>query len=531
MRLPSAIAGGRPLLMRTLSSFRPWFCAGLALLGGVARSEVRLASLFTDHAVLQRDRPVPVWGTAEAGEEVAVTFAGQTARARAAADGCWRVVLGAMPARSEGGDLVASGRNVVAIHDVVVGEVWLCGGQSNMAWPVKKSRRAAEEIAAADRPLVRHLRLALTTAEAPAATVDTRGGWQRASPGTAGDFTAVGYFFARELQPALGVPVGLINAAWDGSRIESWLSLDAAVPANRAAFDAVRERWRQVLADYPRQQAEFDRALPAWTEAEAKSQATGDAEQAAFHREHPRPRLPLGSGSFWTPGAMYNGMIAPLRSYAFRGVLWYQGESNADRPADYRTLFPALIADWRAHLGPGDFPFYWAQLPNYRNVADPTGRNWTLLREAQTEALALPQTGQVVSVDLGQIEDNHPRNKQEFGRRLAVLAKVRTYGLPGEGESPLFLEAKPEGRTMRVRFRHVETGLIAAGGPPRSLELAGADGKFQPAFGVIEGDALLVSSPHVKQPVAVRYAWSDTPEANLYNGAALPVTPFRSDDW
>jgi len=523
----------------------------LALLSvAAARADVVLAPLFTDHAVLQRDKPLPVWGTADAGEKITVKFRGQTAGTTAAADGRWTVLLEPLPAAATGAELIVTGKNTVTLADVVVGEVWLCSGQSNMEFTVEarpgtwqantRVANAAAEIAAARYPLIRHVRIEQTVAAAPAATVKTSG-WIAAAPETVGGFTAVGYFFARDVFQKLGVPVGLVHASWGGTPVEAWMS--PAALASAPAFAVVGERWAQNLAGYPAAKAKFDADLAAWKAAEADARAAPapaakpgakaapPTPLALFLKANPRPRAPRGPGDPWTPAGLFNGMINPLLPYALRGAIWYQGESNADRAAEYRALFAATIAAWRAHFGQGDFPFYWVNLANFKNAGDPTGRSYAFLREAQTQTLALPETGQALALDIGNPDDIHPTNKQDVGRRLALLAKNRVYGITGADTGPTFLAAGREGGALRVTFTHAGDGLVAHDRPVQALELAGADRVFHPATAKIVRDTLLVSAPAVKEPVAVRYAWTNAPAANLYNGSGLPAVPFRSDAW
>jgi sialate O-acetylesterase len=521
----------------------------LLLLGSLARADVTLAPLFADHAVLQRDKPLPVWGRADAGEKIAVTFRGQTMRTTAASDGRWIVYLDAAPATPTGTDLTVAGKNTVTLHDLVIGEVWLCSGQSNMEFTVEarpgtwqansRAALAAAEVAAAHFPLIRHVAIQQTVAEAPADTVRT-GPWQTATPQTVGGFTAVGYFFARDLFEKLGVPIGLVHSSWGGTPVESWMS--PAALAGNPAFAVVDQRWRQTVAEYPAKKAAFDAALAAWTKADAAAKADaasgakakpktdGAKLYAAWLKKNPRPRAPRGPGDPWTPTGLFNGMINPLLPYAIRGAIWYQGESNAEHAAEYHALFAAMITAWRAHFGQGDFPFYWVNLANFKNSGDPTGATYAFLREAQTQTLSLPRTGQALAIDIGNPDDIHPANKQDVGRRLALLAQHETYGITVDDTGPTFATATREGAALRVRFTHA-SGLLAHDKPVQSLELAGADHVFHPATAKIERDTLLVSSPEVKDPVAVRYAWKNAPEANLYNGAGLPAVPFRSDAW
>jgi sialate O-acetylesterase len=529
----------RPALVSLTLAFLP---------GAELRSEVTPAALFTDNAVLQRDKPVPVWGTGAKGEKVTVTFATQQRTATAGPDGRWIVMLDPMPASTTGSDLVIAGSNTITVRNVLVGEVWLCSGQSNMEWPLARAANAAAEISTSNSPLIRHVRIEQTVAETPADTVKT-GGWQISAPETSGTFTAVGYFFARDLHQKLGVPIGIINSSWGGTPIESWLS--PAALATDPAFAVIGERWRQDLAAYPSRKTEYDSALAAWTRAEAEAKLAAPARAAAtkagrggakpdpaalyqeWLRQNPRPRLPRGPGDPRMPAGLFNGMINPLLPGALRGVLWYQGESNTSRAAEYHALFPAMITAWRAHFAQGYISFYWVNLAGYAPPDDQLeqGRTFAFLREAQTRALSLPNTGQAIAIDIGEPRNIHPANKQEVGRRLALLARNRDYDLVSDDTGPTFVSATREGAALRVRFTHATGGLVAHNRPVQALEVAGADRVFRPAEGRIERETLLVSSPQVREPVAVRYAFTNFPNANLYNGAGLPAVPFRSDDW
>ena len=501
---------------------------GFLLLAATARADVTLAPLFTDHAVLQRDKPIPVWGGADAGESVSVTFGRQSKTTTAGPDGRWKVSLDKLPAESKGADLSVAGKNTLVVHDVVVGEVWLCSGQSNMEFTVSRARDSAKEIAAANFPLIRHVKIRNTVAEDPAATVKTSG-WQSASPATVGSFTAVGYFFARDIFQKLNIPVGLVHSSWGGTPVESWMP--APTLARDPAFKVVGERWEKTLSEYPDKKAEFDAALAEWTPADAAAKAQGDAEHAAWLKAHPKPRAPRGPGDSWTPSGLFNGMIAPLVPYALRGALWYQGESNAAHADEYRLLFTSMITSWRKQFGQGEFPFFWVNLANYKGGGDSTGQTWAFLREAQTQALDLPNTGQALAIDIGDPNDIHPTNKQEVGRRLALLAKNRVYSSAVEDTGPTFANVRLGGAGLIVTFGHAGGGLTARDHPLEDVEVAGEDKVFHPAKATVSKSVLVAFSPDVKQPIAIRYAWRNAPDVNLYNGAGLPAVPFRSDNW
>ncbi len=492
------------------------------MLSPVAFAEIVLAPVFGDHAILQCDKPVPIWGRAAPGERITVTFRDQSVNAVAGADGRWIVYLEPLAPSAEGADLIVAGRETIALRDVLVGEVWLASGQSNMEWPVSRVRDDEQRVAAVDLPLVRELKIERTVAGAPADTVPTRG-WRAATKDNVGDFSAAAYFFARDLHRRFGIPIGIINSTWGGTAIESWMSERAR--ADSGLGDAIAARWQQAMAEWPPERvARYPEEMAAWQKAEEQANATKTKNPLAW------PPPPATPDSPSCPGGLFNAMIAPLQPAAIRGILWYQGESNASRPQDYAALFSALIRSWRENWGDDALPFYFVQLPNFADN-DATARGWARLREAQAAALALPATGMAVTIDLGEADNIHPTRKMEVGRRLALIAKSELYGVTADPSGPVFEKATREGATMRVRFRHAMTGLVAHGRPVQSLELAGPDRVFRPATAKIDGNTLIVSSPEVKEPVAVRYAWMNNPPANLFNGAGLPAAPFRSDDW
>jgi sialate O-acetylesterase len=424
-----------------------------------------LAPIFQDNGVLQCDRPVPVWGLASPGEHVTVDFAGQKVGSTADQDGHWVTILAPLAANPVGADLTVTGKVAVTVHAVLVGEVWLCSGDSGMEAALETC--GPSEIATARLPLVRQFRVTRRATSAPAA----RDEWQACSPETAGRFTALGYFFARELFSRLGVPIGIINSSSSGSSLEQWMS-----PAALAPFPA----------------------------------DTGAS---------------TGPGDPWAPSSLFNAMIEPLLPYAIRGTIWYQGEADVGRSADYAVRFPAMIKAWRAHFGEGDFPFFWVQLAGGDTAAGRPGEGRPRFREAQSAALALPATGQAVAMDVGDV------GRREVGRRLALIAKATVYSIPVDFSGPVFSGSTVEGAAVRVSFNFAGEGLTASGKPLQSFEIAGADRVFHPAAATIQGDTVLVHTPLVRQPVAVRYAWRGLPEGNLYNGAGLPAPPFRSDDW
>jgi sialate O-acetylesterase len=458
---------------------------------------ILLAPLFADHAVLQQGKPVPVWGQADPGEKVTVTFGAQKVSALADPSGFWIAYLDALTANSVGADLTAG---PAVIHDVVVGEVWLASGQSNMEFVVNSTiksayrvEHAAEEVAAANYPLIRHFKVAPQQEDKPQLTAYGR--WEPCSPATVPEFSAVAYFYARDLYRRLQVPIGIVNATWGGSAVEAWMS---------------------------------PMALQRSPQRHPHPGSGGQGERQIDQRVHP---LLGGKGIVdihWNPALLYNNLVNPLVPYAIRGAIWYQGESDTDLAGDYQAQFEALITGWREHFGQGDFPFYWVQLANYADPSDPTGLQYAELRAAQTATLELPVTGQAIAIDGGEPANRYPRNKQEIGHRLALIARNQVYGIPGDFNGPTFERAVRERDGVRVYFAYADNGLTAAAKPAQSFEVAGADGKFRPAAVTLIGASALVRAAGVPHPVAVRYAWHNAPEANLYNGAGLPAVPFSA---
>lgn len=487
-------------------------------LTALLRADVTLAPLFSDGCVLQRDKELRVWGQAAPGEAVRVKFNQQEVAAASLPSGHWLAVLRPEPASATPAELIVTGRNTVVVRDVLVGDVWLCSGQSNMAWQVSRAANPQAEIAAANYPLIRQFKIPQTVAAQPARTVG--GKWVTCSPATAGDFSAVAYYFARELQAQLQVPIGLINSSWGGTQIESWMS----EPALRAdpAFDAIVERWNERVEKFPRAQSNYRDQLATWQADSAAARAAGKP----FNRS--KPRAPEGPDSRWQPAGLYNAMIAPLVPAALRGVIWYQGETNAERHEEYRSLFPAMIRQWRTDFAQGDLPFFFVQLANLNRNADGTGEQWAWQRQAQTAALALPATGMAVTIDIGEADDIHPKNKQEVGRRLALLALRRTHGRDLVDEGPVAGTAVRAGQTVRVAFTSA-AGLRSVDESLPGFELAGADGFFHAATARIEGESIILESAAVAEPVAVRYAWHNNPPAPLFNADGLPAAPFRRE--
>jgi sialate O-acetylesterase len=392
-------------------------------------------------------------------------------------------------------------------------------GNTSRAWGGVLN--ADREAAAGNYPMIRQFTVKKMVAGQPQKDVERQ--WVVASPEMVPEFSAVAYFFGRELHKALGVPVGLIDSSWGGTPAEAWTSAPAlgAVPELKPLLDD----WSQKVAAYPKLLEQFQQELNPW------GQAAGKAEKEGKPAPSPPEMPPDPRSNPWRAGGLYNGMIAPLIPYTIAGVIWYQGESNADRAYQYRKLFPSMIQDWRHAWGEGDFPFLFVQLANYIQGGIKTA--WAELREAQSMTLSLPKTGMAVTIDIGNPYDIHPKNKQEVGHRLALAAEALAYGRKVVYSGPLYESMSVEGLSVRLRFKHVDGGLVAKGGPLKGFEIAGEDRKFVAAEARISGDTVVVRSaagraPH---PAAVRYAWADNPECNLYNKAGLPASPFRTDDW
>jgi sialate O-acetylesterase len=640
------------------------------------RADVRVPSVIGDNMVLQQGRKARVWGWAEPGERVTVTFRGRKSRATADYQGRWQTFVGPFKA---GGpfELTVAGKNTLTFKNVLVGEVWVCSGQSNMEWSLVNADNGQREVSEASYPEIHLFTVKKSTSPRP--LDDVEGRWVVTRPETAAQFSAVGYFFGRELHRRLKVPVGLVHTSWGGTPAEAWTSRDAL--NNVASLKPLLDRYDAELQNLPRLQQEYERARVEWErqyvtqDAGNKGEALGYADPAHdasawkkmnlpqlwesagldvdgviwFRREvevpaawagrdlalslgaiddfdttyfngarvgstgadtpnawmtprrytvpgslvragknvvavrvfdrvggggfggggEPMSLAPAGAqksdalalGGAWdykeeavvpsrkidyskqpqqpgyanqnNPTVLYNAMLAPLVPYTIRGAIWYQGESNAGRAYQYRTLFPAMIRDWRARWGEGDFPFYFVQLANWKaRPKDSIDSEWAELREAQTLTLQRePNTGMAVAIDIGNPDDIHPRDKLDVGLRLALWALADAYGQKVEQSGPLYDSSAVEGERVRLRFKHAAGLKTRDGSAPVGFYVAGSDRKFRPAEARIEGDAVVVWSDEVKSPVAVRYAWADNPAANLYNRENLPASPFRTDDW
>jgi len=485
------------LFLRQLSA------AFLLLSWTTANADVTLPKVIGSNMVLQRDLSVPIWGWAEEGEKVTVSFAGQTKMTETGKNGKWMVKLDKLKASPKPAKLTIKGKNEITIENILVGEVWICSGQSNMEWSIRQSVNAKEEIAASDHPNIRLFNVPGHTTS-PLPKEKGAGSWQVCSPKTSSGFSAVGYYFGRRLQKELNVPIGLIGSNWGGTRIEPWTTL--------AGFQSVPE-------------------------------LSKIAQQVKGYKENTR----VGGG---TPSAIYNSMVHPLTPFAMRGAIWYQGESNGGEHMTYYHKKHALVNGWRKAFQNKDLGFYWVQLANFRqpNKNPAGGDGWAKIREAQTKALDIPHTGMAVAIDLADAHnpnDIHPRNKQDVGGRLAQWALHQTYDKKDlVPTGPLYKSHAIKGDKVHISFDHVGKGLIVGkkikleptaevkGGKLEHFSIAGEDKKWVWADAKIEGDTVVVSSKEVKKPVAVRYGFTMNPaNANLYNKDGIAASPFRTDDW
>jgi sialate O-acetylesterase len=481
----------------------------LAILSATAlRAEVKPNPLFTDGAVLQRGQVVPVWGTARDGETITVEFAGQTVTTTATG-GKWRVNLAPL---KQGGPftMTLTGDNTVTLRDLLVGEVWICSGQSNMEWPFSAVHNAQDEGPKADYPQIRMFTVPRTVAIPPQS--EANGTWVTCSPHTVTGFSGVGYFFARDIHQKLGVPVGMIHSSVGGTPAQAWTSREGfgSHPELQGYAHAVHQKlaaYQTALAAYESSIKERQRATP-HTSGPAEKEPTAPApfDYDAIH-----------------PASLFHGMIHPLIPYRIAGVIWYQGESNAWQSQQYRTLFPALIADWRAHWNIGDFPFLYVQIAPFQNQPPE-------IREAQLLTLSKANnTAMVVTTDVGDAHDIHPNRKEPVGQRLALAARALAYGEKIEYSGPLFDSMKVEGTQAILTFRHTGTGLIAKDGALKGFIIAGENNPFIPATAEIQGNTVVVSAEGITTPIAVRYGWANVPDVNLYNREGLPAYPFRTD--
>jgi sialate O-acetylesterase len=502
-------------------------------------ADVSLNGVFGDHMVLQREQPIPIWGWADPGEAIDVSLSGQTMQTVADSSGKWMVRLDAIAA---GGPLTLTvrGKNQLVIDDILMGEVWLCSGQSNMAMMVSRAKNFEKEQQNADFPAIRQFK---TAAHATPQPQENCGGeWSVCNSENVGTFSAAAYFFARRLHQELGVPIGLLNSSWGGTDIAAWtsLSVQQSIPSIVPKLEAYNEKLHAF--DPAAAEANYQAALDKWKKRAAEAKLAGN----------PAPRKPKSSGDPRVdqnrPANLFNGMIQPLVPFGIRGVIWYQGERNSHSVADgvlYATQLKTLIEDWRSRWQQGAFPFLTVQLPNFHATTEEATQTtgWVMVRDSQQQSLQLENTGVIVTIDVGESNDIHPKDKQTVGERLALWGLANVYGHKVGYCGPMLVrtaakDGSPENKarpdsSMILEFEHADGLKTSDGQSPRGFAIAGADRQFYPASAVIVDGSprVILSSPDVQQPVAARYNWADNPQGNLVNAAGLPAFPFRTDSW
>jgi sialate O-acetylesterase len=484
-----------------------WLFSAAVFLGSafVSIADVKLPALFSDNMVLQRGRSVPVWGWADDGEKITVTFRDQKVSTKAK-DGKWHLKLSSL--KAGGPDVFrVTGKNSIELTNVLVGEVWIAGGQSNMEFPLQRSYEADKDIASSHNSMLRLFQVPNVRSDKP--LDDVQANWKESSPETSPGFSAVAYYFGRDLQKTLGVPVGLIQSDWGGTPAEAWMSHEALEKNHRYQ--------KEILDKYDDAKRNHLEALLKHEKAKAEKPA----------KKINAPRAP------WKPSELYNAMIAPLIPYAIEGAIWYQGENNAPRAELYRSVFPDMIRNWRNDWDQGKFPFLLVQLAPFKPIQDqPSESDWAELRDAQLHATkVLPKVGMAVITDVGEEHNIHPTKKEPVGARLALAARKIAYGEDIVYSGPTFKKMKIKDGKAILSFDHVGSGLEARGGALKGFAICGPDKKFVWATAEIDGNKVIVSSPNVEKPVAVRYGWADYPVVNLWNKDGLPASPFRTDDF
>ncbi len=504
-----------------------YFLAPLLLLSFSAEAELKLPAIISDNMVLQQKRANPIWGWDTPGTKVTVTLGGQSKTATAGDDGKWTVNLNAIDASYDPHTMVVEGTSKKELTNILVGEVWMCSGQSNMGMTVAGDWKVQVESLASNHPNLRLISVPRVGTQE--LQDDFNGKWEGANPDNCKSFSAVGFFYGRYLHEILDVPVGLINNAWGGSAAEAWVRRDSLEKDPR--FAGLIESWvrREAVLQSDAEKEKYEAAVIAWETKAKEAKAAGK----------PVPRRPNSPDNQLKgnsrPGNIFAGVVHPTLGYGMKGVIWYQGESNASRAHEYRYLFPYMIEQWRAEWNQGDFPFYWVQLADFRSeVEQPGDSQWAELREAQTMAMSLPNTGEAVIIDLGEANDIHPKNKYDVAARLVRWALAEDYGFGNIApQSPLYREISVEGSKATLTFDHVSAGLRTVDvNEVHGFAICGEDLKWVWADAKITGkDTIDVWSDAVAAPVAVRYAWAENPVCNVYSKDGLPLTPFRTDDF
>lgn len=507
------------------------FLGSTLLMPSPALADVKMSRLFGDNMILQRNVEAPIWGEATPGEKVTVKIAGQSKAVTAGADGRWMIKLAPLQAM-ESTTLQVIGNNTITINNVAVGEVWLCSGQSNMGFPINGASNAKAAIAEANDPQLRLFGVTWNTSPQPLKEIGLsengkNGKWSPTTPETVMGFSAVAYFYGKELRKKLNVPVGLINSSWGGTPAEAWTS-QSQFEADPQLLPLIAQ-WDQSAAEYPEALKRYQsKTLPSWKAQSAKAVAQGQTPP-------PRPKEPENDKPQHRPTNLYNAMISPLVPFAMKGAIWYQGENNASRAEGYHRLLSAMIAGWRRDFGaksPQDFAFYIVQLANFHAVkTEPSESKWAELRDAQAQTAKQPGNGLALAIDIGSEKDIHPKNKQDVGRRLALVALAQTYGKKNEYSGPVYQSMKVEGNKIRLKFSHAKGLMSKSPTAIPGFAIAGADKVWKWANVRIDGQEIVVSNDSIPAPVAVRYAWADNPQATIYNDAGLPAVPFRTDNW
>jgi sialate O-acetylesterase len=532
-----------------------WLIVGIfCALCGAGWADVRVPAIIGEHMMLQAGTNTPLYGWAEPGEAVTVTVGESTAATTTGTDGKWKVIFTDLKASATPVRVSIVGKNTITFEDVLIGDVWVCSGQSNMALPVRRiigrDVNDPKGLGQANHPQMRLFKLPKETFLEPQS--DCTGSWAVCTPDAAKEFSATGYFFGREIHLAEKIPVGLINACRGGSSGQMWTSLEAlkSEPAlsndlnqalsARADYPQRKEHYLRDRAKWHEDTARWPETIKRWEAEVAKAAAEGKAPPPKPESSGSAPARPAGMDGWEdnvmnAPTVLFNGMIAPLLPFGIKGVVWYQGEGNADEWAHYRTLFPAMVRDWRNRWARGDFPVYFVQLSSFgESRAEPGESNWAAFREVQSQLKGIvPNSGMAVTIDIGCATDIHPLSKPEVGRRLSLVALARTYGRSLEYSGPVCEHMEVKDGKVVLHFAQHGGGLVAKGGEPlKRFAIAGADKKFVWADATIEGGTVVVSSAQVPNPAAVRYAWEINPEGcNLFNAAGLPASPFRTDDW
>jgi sialate O-acetylesterase len=491
-----------------------------------AHGAVSLPSWLGSGMVVQRDKPILLRGSVAAGEDVRITQGEASVVAKAGADGSWSAQL---PARNAGPipDIVIESGNKIVLTDLLAGDVWFASGQSNMEFKLRRAAGADAEIPEADHESIRLFKVGRQISKEPA--LDVAGAWQKCTPETAADFSAVAYYFARDVHKATGVPIGIICASWGGTPGEPWLAPE--LTRNDPDYAALYAEWEEYRRNYPAIRKQYDADMAAYEKKMAEPPAAGKKPPAKpLSKPHPDENHKY-------PGVLFNGMIHPLAGLPIKGFLWYQGESNKDRYAQYRKLLASLITDWRKRWDQGDLPFLVVQLANFKpRATQPSDSGRTRLREAQAQvAREMPGCELAVTIDLGEAGDIHPLNKKDVGRRLALAALQKVYARDVVGSGPVNRTVEFRDGKANVEFDAAGGGLVSGpdgnAGSVEGFALAGKDRVWHWAVAQIEGNRVVVESPQVSEPVALRYAWADNPPAALYNKEGFPAVPFRTDDW